>query len=79
MTKEDSKSGVLRALRANCVECCGDSPEEVKYCSAIDCALWPYRFGKTPRQVREKAFLDKSHFQSGKRFDPEKMSSECKA
>ena len=77
MTKEDSKSGVLRAVRTNCLECGGDNFEEVKYCSATDCALWPYRLGRTPRQIKEQELLNKTNFQEGARFDPEKMASQC--
>jgi len=38
----------LLAIRANCLECCGDSPSEARKCTATGCNLWPYRFGKNP-------------------------------
>lgn len=80
--KEDTKGEVLRQIRKNCVECAGDSTEEAKYCSAIDCSLWPYRFGKTPGSIRRKeegkALLDKANFAEGSRFDPEKLVPECR-
>jgi hypothetical protein len=77
--KEDTKSAVLMAVRRYCVECVGDGGfDEVKFCPATDCALWPYRFGQTPRQVKERDLLDKTHFQHGARFGPEKMVHECR-
>jgi hypothetical protein len=39
----------LKAIRAFCLECCGGSRKEVELCSAEDCSLWLYRFGKRPR------------------------------
>lgn len=42
----------LKAIRAKCVECCGGSAVEVKFCEIEDCPLFPYRFGKRPARVR---------------------------
>ncbi len=36
------------AIRAKCLDCCGDSPAEVRRCGAVDCALWPFRMGTDP-------------------------------
>ena len=81
IAREDKKSEVLGQIRKNCVECAGDSTEETKYCSAVDCELWPYRFGRTPGSVRRNAegkeLLDKANFTEGGRFDPDKMASKC--
>ena len=79
IAREDKKSCVLGAIRRNCLECCGGSSEEVRYCSALDCQLWPYRFGKTPRQVKERALLNRSAFAEGGRFDIEKPVKELAA
>ncbi len=75
MAREDSKAEVLRSIRKHCRDC-GGTEAEVKYCSAIDCAIWPYRFGCTPRQVKEGELLDKSQFEEGGRFAPDKMVSQ---
>lgn len=37
-----------KAIRAYCLECCLESPTEVKLCTAEECPLWPFRFGKNP-------------------------------
>jgi len=47
--------GVLRAVRARCKDCTGGPQEKgwighIAGCTAWDtCALWPYRYGLTPR------------------------------
>lgn len=43
----------LKAIRAVCLDCCGGSPKEVRFCqfSGIDspaCPLYPFRLGKNP-------------------------------
>lgn len=43
----------LKAIRAKCVECCGDSVQEVKYCTSKRCPLHEWRFGKNPYRKRE--------------------------
>lgn len=44
----------VKAIRAFCLECSGDSPSEVKSCPRSECPLYPFRFGKNPyRQRRE--------------------------
>ena len=38
----------LKTIRAKCLDCCGDQPEEVRLCVIPHCELFPYRFGKRP-------------------------------
>lgn len=38
----------LRALRLKCLDCCNDSAQEVRLCTAVDCPCWPFRMGKNP-------------------------------
>lgn len=38
----------LKLIRAKCLDCCGDSSNEVLLCTCKDCPLWPYRTGKNP-------------------------------
>ena len=44
----------IKAMRKKCLDCCAGSRKEVRECPVIDCALYPYRFGKRPT----KAILD---------------------
>ena len=44
----------IKAIRAFCVECCGGSAHEVSLCTATECQLYEFRFGKNPyRSKRE--------------------------
>lgn len=36
------------AIREKCIDCCAGSPGEVRKCTMIDCALWPFRMGTNP-------------------------------
>ena len=38
----------IKAMRKNCLDCCCGSRKEVRLCPSVNCALWPYRFGKRP-------------------------------
>jgi len=38
----------LQALRARCLDCCGDQEKEVALCPAVDCPSWPFRMGTDP-------------------------------
>src|SRR5215471_2662957 len=38
----------LQALRARCLDCCGDQEKEVSLCPAVDCPSWPFRMGTDP-------------------------------
>ena len=41
-------SSPMEVLRAKCLDCCGGSAHEVRYCVAVDCPLWPYRMSSNP-------------------------------
>ena len=43
----------LKAIRAFCLSCCGDSAYEVKECTSKNCPLKPFRFGKNPYAKRQ--------------------------
>lgn len=42
----------LKAIRAKCLDCCGDNAAEVRKCTAVSCALWPLRMGAQPKGLR---------------------------
>ena len=45
---------LLRVIRAKCIDCSGGSESEARKCTAIGCALWPYRMASNPfRAPRE--------------------------
>lgn len=41
----------VKAIRAKCLDCCGWQAKEVRLCTCPQCALWPYRMGKKPKDV----------------------------
>ena len=40
----------LKAIRKSCLDCTNGQPKEVRLCPVIDCALYPYRFGRRPNE-----------------------------
>jgi hypothetical protein len=43
----------LKAIRAKCMDCCGEVSSEVRKCVMTTCALWPLRMGSVPRGLSE--------------------------
>lgn len=44
---------LLKAVRANCVDCCGGSEVEVLRCGHVKCPMWPFRMGTNPFNRRD--------------------------
>jgi hypothetical protein len=45
---------LLRVIRAKCLDCSAGVESEIRKCTAIGCALWPYRMASNPfRAPRE--------------------------
>ena len=47
----------IKAIRAKCLDCHGNNLKGVQFCPADGvnstwCALWPYRFGMSPKRAR---------------------------
>jgi hypothetical protein len=47
----------LKAIRANCIDCCGGSSAEVKLCECTNCPLHSFRFGKNPH-AKKRSLTD---------------------
>lgn len=43
----------IKAIRAKCLDCCGYQYSEVVKCTVTKCPLFPYRFGKRPRDLSD--------------------------
>jgi hypothetical protein len=39
---------ILDVIRAKCLDCCVQQPDEVRKCVAVLCPNWPYRMGANP-------------------------------
>lgn len=44
----------IKAIRAKCLDCCCNSSIEVKKCTAVQCALYPYREGHNPNIAKRE-------------------------
>jgi hypothetical protein len=40
----------MRAMREKCLDCCCGQVAMVRDCHITGCAIWPYRFGKSPNR-----------------------------
>ena len=47
------KSGLLRAVREKCIDCCCGNQAEVRKCTSVACPLWVFRMNKNPWSKRE--------------------------
>jgi hypothetical protein len=61
----------VRSIRLYCLDCCGDSPKEVRLCPCTDCTLFPFRLGKNPNRIGKK----KNH--TPKSFTTENTIVDC--
>lgn len=44
----------MKAIRLKCLDCCNDSPYEVKRCDIKTCPLYPYKSGHKPKKDTEE-------------------------
>lgn len=52
-----TKSAILKAVRAKCLDCSGGSAQEVALCGSGNCALYGLRFGRDPSPARTAGAL----------------------
>ena len=38
----------IKSIRAKCLDCSEYQPKEIRLCTVISCALYPYRMGRRP-------------------------------
>lgn len=56
----------MEAIRARCVDC-ANTASEVAKCTAVNCALWPYRMGVSPYRAKRE-LTDDQRAAIGERF-----------
>ena len=49
-----SLTNPVKAIRAFCLDCCGGNPNYVKDCTALRCALYPFRMGRNPYRTKRE-------------------------
>ena len=56
----------MKSIREKCLDCTNGSRKEIRLCTVVQCALYPYRFGKRP----SKAIVDTIKEYYEKNFEP---------
>ena len=56
----------IKSIREKCLDCTNGSLKEIRLCTVVQCALYPYRFGKRP----SKAIVDTIKEYYEKNFEP---------
>ena len=41
----------IKSIKEKCLDCTNGSRKEIRLCTVVQCALYPYRFGKRPTQT----------------------------
>lgn len=41
----------IKAIRKKCVDCTAGSYKEIRFCTIVECAIYPYRFGRRPSEA----------------------------
>lgn len=62
----------IKAIRALCLRCAGNSPKGVRECSQEDCPGWPYRMGRHPLlagRSNSGSFVKPHGLRRGKNFE----------
>ncbi len=44
----------VKAIRAKCKDCSGNQLVVIRKCQITDCALFPYRMGRRPKEESKK-------------------------
>jgi hypothetical protein len=50
-----TKKELLKHIRGKCLDCCCYQPAEVKLCTSLGCALWPFSAVERPTSPRSGA------------------------
>jgi len=56
----------IKSIREKCLDCTAGSRKEIRLCTVVQCALYPYRSGKRP----SKAIVDTIKEYYEKNFEP---------
>ena len=56
----------IKSIRKKCLDCTAGSRKEIRLCTVVQCALYPYRFGKRPT----KAIVDTINLYYEKNSEP---------
>ena len=48
----------VKAIRKKCIDCCNEQYKEIRNCTVINCALYPYRMGRRPDTATKDTLKD---------------------
>jgi hypothetical protein len=65
---------LLRIVREKCLDC-AQSASEVRRCTAVDCALWPFRTGINPFRAERSEAQKAAALQAGRRLHRSKQNA----
>lgn len=69
-----SQMPLLKVIRAKCQDC-SYTASEVRRCTAVDCALWPYRMGTNPFRPERSEAQRAAAIQAGRRLHKSKRNA----
>jgi hypothetical protein len=69
-----SQMPLLKVIRAKCLDC-SYTASEVRRCTAVDCALWPYRMGTNPFRAERSDAQKAAAIQAGQRLHKSKQNA----
>ena len=65
----------IKAIRKKCLDCTCHQPKEIRFCTVIDCPIYPYRLGHRPDEATIdtlKEFYEENPEPTGD-FSPKKV------
>jgi hypothetical protein len=65
---------LLKVIRAKCLDC-SYTASEVRRCTAVHCALWPYRMGTNPFRAERSDAQKAAAIQAGRRLHRSKQNA----
>jgi hypothetical protein len=69
---------LLAVIRAKCLDCVGNELGEVRKCTAVDCALWPFRMAHNPFREISQARREQGRLLAARR-SAGGLPSECRS
>lgn len=73
------KRPIMSVIRDKCLDCCCGQQTEVRMCSAVQCALWPYRMNANPMRAEMSEAQREAAIANGKRLAEARKSNKTES
>lgn len=73
---EEKRLTPIKAIRAFCLECCGESKKAVKECTSNNCSLYAYRLGHNPN-ISKREMSDDQKQAARERLEKVRSERKC--